>query len=140
MPTIKTPVKTERATPSEEARIRLREHFQTTSTEEFEDNIERFCSPIEADRIATQSDNIADTFETGQLILFQPQPAHLPLDAYLASALTGLSHDQRQLIFHISDMVSEECKRHDIELYEPRKKTDPVHHADVADADVFRVD
>jgi transcriptional regulator with XRE-family HTH domain len=75
-----------------------------------------------------------------QLVLFPPHRAALPLDAYLASALTGLSGDQRNLVFQISDAISVICKDVGIELYEPRKKTDPVHHSDISDMEVFQTD
>lgn len=62
------------------------------------------------------------------------------LRAYLASALTGLSPDDRALVFRVSDAIASVCQRANIELYEPRKKTDPVHHAHVPDSEVFRLD
>jgi DNA-binding transcriptional regulator YiaG len=62
------------------------------------------------------------------------------LDAYLASALTGLDSEQRTHLFDISDTVAEVCLRHDVRLYEPRKVTDPVHHTSVPDVEVFRTD
>jgi transcriptional regulator with XRE-family HTH domain len=74
------------------------------------------------------------------LSLFETTPAPLPLDAYLACALTGLSEDERKVIFGISDLVSEVCKENNISLYEPRKRTDPVQHADIAAPDVYAWD
>jgi hypothetical protein len=62
------------------------------------------------------------------------------LRAYLASALTGLSPTDRALVFKVSDAIASVCRRANIELYEPRKKTDPVHHAHVPDSEVFRLD
>jgi len=64
----------------------------------------------------------------------------LPLNGYLACALSGLNPEQRQLMFQLSDVVSTVCAEHRINLYEPRKKTDPVHHAEVSDAEVFKID
>jgi len=58
----------------------------------------------------------------------------------LACALTGLSENERKVIFGISDLVSEVCKENDISLYEPRKRTDPVQHADIAAPDVYAWD
>jgi len=66
------------------------------------------------------------------LTLMETSPAPLPLDAYLACALTGLTENQRKVIFGISDLVSQVCAENNIALYEPRKRTDPVQHADVA--------
>jgi transcriptional regulator with XRE-family HTH domain len=81
-----------------------------------------------------------DEEEAGQLVLLPAHREPLPLTAYLASALTGLLQDQRQLIFHLSDMIAEVGRRHGIEVYEPRKATDPVHHADVPAETVWGLD
>lgn len=78
--------------------------------------------------------------ETTQLVLLTTPRDPLPLSAYLASALTGLSEDQRRLVFHLSDSVAEVCRRHGIDVYEPRKATDPVHHADVPAGTVWHID
>jgi transcriptional regulator with XRE-family HTH domain len=75
-----------------------------------------------------------------QLVLFQPKSHRISLNAYLACALTGLNGEQRQLMFNLSDAVAEICKQYEIDLYEPRKQTDPVHHKEVKDADVFHID
>ena len=72
--------------------------------------------------------------------LVHPQPRAVPLKAYLASALTGLEPTQKQLIIHLSDMVNLVCRSVDINLYEPRKKTDPVHNAEVPNTEVFHID
>src|SRR5687767_11577585 len=63
--------------------------------------------------------------------LLETTPSPLPLDAYLACALTGLSTSERDVIFGISDLVSQICNEHNITLYEPRKRTDPVLHTNV---------
>lgn len=80
------------------------------------------------------------TSDVTELLALRSAPGHVPLQAYLASALTGLSGSERQLIFQLSFTVSEVCRELGIELYEPRKKTDPVHHPDVSDSEVFHVD
>jgi transcriptional regulator with XRE-family HTH domain len=72
--------------------------------------------------------------------LVHPMARRLPLRAYLASALTGLSGEQRKIVFDISDRINQICLEADIELYEPRKKTDPVHNPEVSDAEVFKMD
>lgn len=72
--------------------------------------------------------------------LLHPAARKFPLKAYLASALTGLSEGQRKTVFDISDRVNEICLESDVELYEPRKKTDPVHNPEVSDAEVFKMD
>lgn len=120
---------------------RLRKHFAEVTSEQFHENVERFTpNSIGNDRAleATSPQSSADC--SRQLVLFQPPSASLPLEAYLACALSGLTEEQRQLVFHISDIVATVCHDQNIQLYEPRKKTDPVHHADVPDTDVYRVD
>jgi transcriptional regulator with XRE-family HTH domain len=72
--------------------------------------------------------------------LVHPTARRLPLTAYLASALTGLSEQQRKIVFDISERVNQICLEADIELYEPRKKTDPVHNPEMSDAEVFKMD
>jgi transcriptional regulator with XRE-family HTH domain len=74
------------------------------------------------------------------LSLLESTPAPLPLDAYLACALTGLTENDRKVIFGISDLVAEVCKENNISLYEPRKRTDPLLHADVTAPDVYAWD
>jgi transcriptional regulator with XRE-family HTH domain len=74
------------------------------------------------------------------LVLIRPHPAPLRLSAYLASALTGLTPDQRDVVFSLSDKISLICAEHGIDLYEPRKATDPVHHSSVKDSQVFKID
>src|SRR2546425_8751763 len=66
-------------------------------------------------------------------VLLHPRSKAIPLNAYLASALTGLGGVEKSLIVHLSDIVSMVCRAVDIDLYEPRKNTDPVHNADVLD-------
>lgn len=75
-----------------------------------------------------------------QLMLFKPEKSNICLNAYLACALTGLEKDERYLMFHLSDVVNMVCEKHKIDLYEPRKSTDPVHHKDVSDKYVFTTD
>ena len=72
--------------------------------------------------------------------LVHTRPRRIPLGAYLASALTGLDRTQKSLIVHLSDIVNLVCRAVDIDLYEPRKKTDPVHNSEIPDTEVFRTD
>ena len=85
-------------------------------------------------------DRVDDEHAAEGPALAHPTVRKLPLTAYLASALTGLSEDQRKIIFDISDRVSQICLEVDIELYEPRKRIDPVHNPEVSDAEVFKMD
>ncbi|SEG89632.1 Helix-turn-helix domain-containing protein [Thermomonospora echinospora] len=69
----------------------------------------------------------------------RPAPA-ADLQAYLASALTGLDAERRAEVFALSDVVAEVCRAAGIDLYEPRQRTDPVHHHHIPDGEVFRLD
>ena len=64
----------------------------------------------------------------------------MELKAYLASALTGLSTSDREHIFAVSDVVADVCSQLSIDLYEPRKFTDPVEHIEVSAEEVFNRD
>lgn len=68
------------------------------------------------------------------------QATQCRLDAYLASALTGLDSGERKYLFEISDAVAAVCAHNNVRLYEPRNVTDPVHHTTVPDSEVFRTD
>lgn len=132
----------------DKAALFIDEHFDGLSEEEFVGRA-REWSP----ELVDSSDDAAVTLlrqlpapgasgphGSSAVELLRPAPQPVRLRAYLASALTGLGEVERQLIFTLSDLVSEVCRRYDIELYEPRKKTDPVHHPDVKDHDVFNID
>jgi transcriptional regulator with XRE-family HTH domain len=123
-----------------EAGNALRKHFSETSPEQFLQNLRRYCPEMTEGQPLEALNRTEEEYYMGQLILFQSQPSPLPLSAYLASALTGLTPDQRQLVFHLSDIAATVCADQGITLYEPRKQTDPVHHASVEDAAVFRID
>ncbi|HEX8737957.1 MAG TPA: helix-turn-helix transcriptional regulator [Pyrinomonadaceae bacterium] len=120
----------------------IRSHFDSVSESEFKRNVEKFCLETSEDE---NMEGIEKGQDIGQLLLFPHQntmmsslPLHL--EAYLACALTGLTEEQRQLMFQLSDVVAMVCEGFDISLYEPRKKTDPVHNIDVPDTDVFHID
>lgn len=95
------------------------------------------------DRVRRDARHDLDVFDDGspghQLLLLPPVEP-LRLSAYLASALTGLTDDQRQLIFHLSDTISEVCSRFGVDVYEPRKASDPVHHSDIPASTVWKMD
>ena len=111
----------------------VRRHLEEASDDEV-------AARLDAASRAPKDLAASGTEETRQLVLLPTVRRPLRLTAYLASALSGLGETERQLVFALSDMVSLVCARHDIELYEPRKKTDPVHHPDVPDADVWALD
>lgn len=76
----------------------------------------------------------------GVAIMRESRSGSSPLRAYLATALTGLSNGERRHVSQVSDLASAACAEFGIELYEPRKVTDPVHHPEVPDQEVFRLD
>lgn len=110
----------------------LRDHLEQATDEEV---IERL---VEASRTSPPDEN--EDEEAGQLVLLPTVRRSLALRAYLACALSGLNETERQLIFTLSDVVSQACAQHNITLYEPRKATDPVHHPDVSDSQVWALD
>lgn len=73
-------------------------------------------------------------------LLLQPAYGEVPLNAYLASALTGLSPADRDEINSLSDMASVVCKMLEIELYEPRKNADPELEDGLSAREVFNTD
>jgi transcriptional regulator with XRE-family HTH domain len=116
-------------TPDDASEV-LREYFDKAADGEFRADMDRASSGLPD----------ADPVDESQLTLLHPQRSALPLRAYLASALTGLTEEQRQLVFQLSDAIKLVCDEYGIDLYEPRKQTDPVHHADVPAGEVFRID
>jgi transcriptional regulator with XRE-family HTH domain len=100
----------------------------------------RLPVPRDRDLFSSATQEIVPAAEHRPVSLLETTPAPLPLNAYLASALTGLNDSERNLIFGISDLVSQVCEEHGIGLYEPRKRTDPVLHADVSAPDVYAWD
>jgi hypothetical protein len=77
---------------------------------------------------------------TGRRDTIHPEEPAATLRAYLACALTGLTDDQRDIVFAVSDLVARSCADAGIGLYEPRMQTDPVWHPEVPDAEVFAQD
>ncbi|MCZ6688759.1 MAG: helix-turn-helix transcriptional regulator [Planctomycetota bacterium] len=59
---------------------------------------------------------------------------------YMATALTNLERAARIGVIFISDCVATVCKEHAIDLYEPRKATDPVNNATIQDHVVYLLD
>jgi transcriptional regulator with XRE-family HTH domain len=100
------------------------------------ENTDRSSSEV----ITTTRELLIPNTESQVLGLQETTPASLPLDAYLASALTGLSEDQRRVVFGISDLISDVCEQNGISLYQPRKKTDPLLHAAVSPSEVYEWD
>lgn len=123
--------------PNEAAR-HLRKHFSEISPEQFLENVKRYCPEILEDNSApTNTLNAADPV---QLLPFQSQPTPLPLEAYLAYDLTGLTPKQRKRIFELSDIIAKTCSEHSIDVYEPYKHTAPVHRTEISADTVFKLD
>lgn len=114
---------------------RIREHFDSEDPAEIVRQSRQLILYPQDDRETSLSPNAIEG-----PVLLHPRPRPVQLKAYLASALTNLDSNQKMLIAHLSDLVNVVCRSVDIDLYEPRKKTDPVHNADVTDTEVFRID
>ena len=113
----------------------LVEHFKQITLGEFRDHYDKYAGAEDSlQRRTTPSPGPRD------VILYQREAAPLRLDAYLASALTGLGEEDRERLFAVSDLVVAVCKEMDINVYEPRKSTDPIQYPDVSAEDVFNRD
>jgi len=62
------------------------------------------------------------------------------LRAYLATALTSLTTEERSEVFACSDVVDSVCRRFGISLYQPKDHTDPITHAGVGSREVYLTD
>ena len=118
---------------SEVAR-RIRDHFDSEGADEVVRRSEQLILSAGHD-----NSQLGSKYLEGP-ILMHPHARHVPLEAYLASALSQLQPVERELVIHLSEIVNLVCRAADIDLYEPRKTTDPVHNADVPDSDVFKMD
>ena len=113
----------------------LSKHFEQITLDEFNEKHAKYVvKENPALPPATQD------VEATSMILYQREAARLGLSAYFASALTGLNSEQRENLFAVSDIVESVCDDLEIELYQPRKVTDPVNHPDVTSEDVFNLD
>ena len=113
----------------------LGEHFKQITLDEFKERHDKYVGEEPAELLP-----IAEKGETRAMILYQREAAPLRLDAYLASALTGLTPGEREHLFAVSEIVASVCKDLEIDVYEPRKATDPVNHPQVSPEDVFNMD
>jgi len=112
----------------------VRDHFLSSEHDEVVQRAQQLVL------YSNDSEQIDDERAAEGPALVHPQVHQVPLRAYLASALTGLTDEQRGVVFEISDRVNQICLENNIDLYEPRKKTDPVHNPEVSDANVFKMD
>ena len=113
----------------------LNEHFEQITLDEFK---ERYSKSISDS--ASLLKWIPPDSASRDVILSQMEAAPLPLNAYLASPLTGLSDEEREHVFEVSDLATSVCEELAIKVYEPRKSTDPVKHPDVPSGEVFERD
>ncbi len=113
----------------------LEEHFKQVTLDEFKERHEKYVGEQPAALLP-----IDEKSEAAEMILYQREAAPLRLDAYLASALTGLTEEQREHLIEVSEVVSSVCKDLEIDVYEPRKATNPVNHPQVSPEDVFDMD
>src|SRR5438128_10912688 len=105
----------------------VREHFVSSLPEEVVQRAQQLLL------YGDLPDSVDDEHVAEGPALAHPRVHRVPLRAYLACALTGLTVDQRNnTVFDLSDRVNRICLEIDIELYEPRKKTDPAHSADMS--------
>lgn len=120
--------------PQDAQRI-LGEHFEQITLDEFETRRDKYVG-----KESEQLQPIAGSPEESSMILYQREAAPLSLNAYLASALTDLTEKDRRRLVEVSDVVNLVCKDLEVDLYEPRKATDPVEHPDVKATDVYNMD
>ena len=113
----------------------LGEHFKQITLDEFNELREKYVGEEDAALLP-----IPVNAENTAMILYQREAAPLPLNAYLASALTALTSEQRKHLIAVSEIVESVCADLEIDLYEPRKVTDPVNHSQVSAEDVFNMD
>ncbi len=113
----------------------LGEHFKQITLDEFNERHEKYVGDERPGLLP-----IAENREVGAMILYQREAAPLRLNAYLASALTGLTQVEREHLDAVSEIVGSVCKDLEIEVYEPRKAPDPVNHPQVSSEDVFNMD
>ena len=113
----------------------LGKHFKQITLDEFNERHEKYVGEGLVELVPT-----AENSEDTAMILYQREAAPLRLDAYLASALTGLTPEQREHLFAVSNIVASVCRDLEIDLYEPQKTTDPVNHPQVSPGDVFNLD
>jgi transcriptional regulator with XRE-family HTH domain len=130
----------------DKAAVLLGEHFDRLSSSDFVSAAEKYSPELleggPAPALPAELPDGGNARPSGSTEpdVQRPLPQQIPLAAYLACGLTGLGEVERQLIFSLSDTVSTVCRGHGIDLYEPRKATDPVFHPDVADTHVFNLD
>ena len=110
-------------------------HFKQITLDEFKDRREKYVGEVDNALLPIPAHS-----EDTAMILYQREAAPLRLNAYLASALTSLTSAQMNHLIALSETVESVCAELEIDLYEPRKVTDPVNHPQVPPEDVFTMD
>jgi transcriptional regulator with XRE-family HTH domain len=64
----------------------------------------------------------------------------IPYRAYLASALTGLSGESRELVISAHTEIRRACTSLGMTVYDPMEHTDPINFSEVSAGDVFLAD
>ena len=111
------------------------DHFKQITLDEFNILQDAYVGKGKAELVP-----IANRIESQGRILYQREAAPLKLNAYLASALTGLDEIQRVSLLAVSDIVSKVCSGLAIDLYQPINATDPESHPRVSPEDVYNLD
>src|SRR5947209_2300618 len=119
----------------------VQQHINDVSPDKFAEEVGQYCIDEAGSGKTFTRDSATVADPRSQIALLRSHPSPLSLDAYLASALTGLTEEQRDTIFSLSDLVASVCEAHQIKLYGPRKDgTGPKTNPSAKDSDVFKVD
>src|SRR5205809_3097283 len=108
----------------------VQQHLSKISPQEFAEEVRQYCTNAAGTVEDFSSNANAPVEPESQTMLLHSHPSPLALDAYLASATTGLTDDQHCTVVSLSGLIAKICQSHDIKLYQPRKggtnsKTDP---------------
>lgn len=85
----------------------------------------------------------ADLFGQSPLYFFAQNNQELPISAYFASALTGLTDEQMSEIIALDEKIDEICRsyeRYQVVLYRPRTVTSPKDNPEVSAKEVYEID
>ena len=113
----------------------LSEHFEQITLEEFSELRKKYVGESPSELVP-----IVESPEPWTQILYPTEAVSLKLNAYLATALTTLTPEQRERVDAVSDIADSVCQDLGIELYQPKTATDPVHHPEVSSEEVFNLD
>ena len=119
----------------QEAKEILSEHFEQLTLEEFNELRNKYVGETPPALVPK-----VEPPEPWTQILYSTEAVSLSLNAYLATALTTLTSEQRGRVDSVSDIAELVCQDLGIELYQPRNATDPVNHPEVSSEEVFSLD